>query len=194
MVGLAGFGFGDRLVFVPTGKKVEGGSARLEVLTIPSRDSAFGWMAFGVTPVIEVELLGENLDSEVLTLGTNVKYNLLLPITDIAPGLSFGMVDVGNDTADGRAAYVALTYFYGNVGALNQDVPTELTVGLWTRREGFFFAGARLPFSESVAGLVEHDSLRITAGIEVRPFPGVAFRGLFRGGSPAFGFQVQKRF
>ena len=90
--------------------------------------------------------------------------------------------------------YVAVTYRFGNNGKLNQDVPTEFTFGLWTRKKGAVFGGVTLPFSKVLSLVAEHDSVNLTGGVEICPFNGGAFRFLFRQNQVIVGLRVQSRF
>jgi len=184
----------DRLIFTPLGKKIPENKAKLEFLSIPSRDVAFGWIGVGVTNQIELELSGESFDSNKIDLGINLSYNYIAPITDISPGISFGFQDVTNNTVDGRSLYLAVTYHFGNIGELNQNQPTIFTLGLSSRENGFVFFNFALPLSDQFRILGEHDSFRITAGVEFRPIEDASLRFLFRDGSPMVGMSFSRRF
>ncbi|MEZ5163858.1 MAG: hypothetical protein R2688_08960 [Fimbriimonadaceae bacterium] len=186
--------FADRIVFIPTGRKVNDKNVRFDVLGQPSRDNAFGWFTVGLMNTWEFELYGENLNTDHLDMGANVAYNLIQPLTDLGPGVSFGILDLGDNTSNRRTGYVAVTYRLGNVAPINQDIPTDFSFGLWTRDEGVFFAGMEIPFSKEFRLLAEHDSRFITAGIELKPVEEASLRFLFRDGSPMVGLKFQKRF
>lgn len=184
----------DRLIFTPLGQKIPQNKAKIEFLSIPSRDVAFGWIGVGVTNQIELELTGESFDSDKIDMGVNLSFNYISPITDIAPGISFGFQDVTNNTADGRSAYLAVTYHFGNTGELNQNEPTIFTLGLSSRDQGFLFFNFALPLSEQFRIIGEHDSFRISAGVEFRPFEDASLKFLFRDGSPMIGMNLSRKF
>ncbi len=171
--------FADRLILIPTGKKILSGGMRYEVLTIVGKDTTLGWIGTGLGQSYDFEITGESYDSNRVVNGVDFSYNYTVPVIDFAPGISFGVQDAANVTRRGRNTYIAVTYRFGNFGEHNQDVPTELTFGFWTRENGLMFFGASLPLSEPLTLLVEHDSDIMTAGIEVSPFKGGAFRMLF---------------
>lgn len=184
----------DRLVNIPTGKRINFKEGRFEVLSVPSRDFAFGTFRYGIGESWEIEAMAESLNQDTIDFGFSLTYNYISPFTDASPGISFGISDIGDNLTERRTAWAAITYAFGNDGALNQNVPTELTLGLWTRDEGFFFAGAALPYSEHLWVIGEHDSRRITAGFELRPFPEASLRFLWRGGDPMIGMSYSARF
>lgn len=186
--------FADRIVFVPTGRKVNDKHVRFDLLSLPSQDSGFGWFTVGLMNTWEFELYGENLNSNQLDIGSNIAYNLIQPLTDLGPGVSFGILDLGDNTSNRRTGYLAVTYRLGNSAPINQDIPTDFSFGFWTRDEGIFYAGFEIPFSREVRLLAEHDSRFITAGFELKPVEEASLRFLFRDGYPMVGFKFQKRF
>jgi hypothetical protein len=183
----------DRVVLVPTGKKLLRGQIRLEALDRPG-DRGRVWLGTGLLQSFELEgVLSEERPGT--WAGTfDFAYNHAPPFTDISPGISVGVMDALNRTEEGRALYLAVTYRYGNVGDLNQDVPTELTVGLWTRPQGLAFFGVSLPFSQQLRFLAEHDSDRLAGGIELRPADGVGAKVVFEREGTAFGLILSLRF
>ncbi|MCH8977845.1 MAG: hypothetical protein IH945_01205 [Armatimonadetes bacterium] len=184
----------DRLIRIPTGKKLLSDSYRLEFLAEPSRDRTLGWLGAGLGHSFDLELTGESFDSNRLVSSLDFSYNYLVPITDFMPGLSFGVQDALGVTEGGRGLYAAVTFRMGNYGEHNQDVPTELTVGFWSRREGVAFGGVVLPFSEHLKLLAEHDARHLTAGFELSPINGGSFRFLFRKNQVLIGLRVSQRF
>jgi hypothetical protein len=184
----------DRLVLIPTGKKLLSETFQLEILTDHSRDITMGWVGLGLGQSFDVEVTGESFDDNRMVNSVDFSYNYTVPIVDFAPGISFGVQDAMNVTERGRNLYMAVTYRFGNYGELNQDIPTELTFGFWSRAQGVLFAGVRLPFSETFSVLAEHDSENLTAGIELSPHEGVAFKALFRQDQVMLSFRVQSRF
>ncbi len=189
-----GIASADRLIFTPMGKKTPFNAFKFDLLSIPSRDVAFGMLSFGLTTQLELELYGESFDSDRIHLAGSAAFNLIAPITDISPGISVGVQDFANNTQDGRNVYLATTYYFGNVGEHNQDVPTIFTLGFSSREQGFLFVNFALPFSKNFRVVGEHDTYRISAGLEVTPFDGAMLRFLFRQDEPMIGFSFARRF
>ncbi len=194
MVFVSGFALSDRVIFVPAGRKLLANEFRIEAINVPGRDHTFGWASFSPNSTFEFEVSGENFDTERLTLGLNGSYTLTNPITDLSPGISFGVLDFGNDTADGRALYMAVTYRLGNDGLMNQFLPTDFTIGLWSRERGLVFAGAELPFSEVLSVLGEYDGARLSAGFTLSPLRALKFKMIWIDGDPSFGLQIRSQF
>lgn len=184
----------DRVVFTPTGQKLLNDTVKIEYLNFAPQDYTYGWLTYGFGTNYEIELYGENLDTKRIVNGLNFSYNLFPAFKDTTPGISFGVIDLLGDTEDGRAFYAAFTFELQNYDPGNQDVPTELSFGFWSGRQGLIFANARMPFSEKLWLLAEHDSRSINAGVEVRPIDEARIRLLFRDGRPGFGLALQKRF
>ena len=194
LMGLSAFSGADRLLTTPTGKKIPQNAAKLEFLSTPSRDTVFGWIGYGVTDSIELEVYGESFDSDRITPGVNLSYNYLTPITDLAPGISVGVMDIADQTVGRRTVYAAITYYFGNWNELNQDTPTVLTMGGWSRDGGGFFFNFSVPFTNAIRFIGEHDGGTLTAGLEYKPFEEASLKYVFREGSPSVGFSFQKRF
>ena len=185
----------DRLIMIPTGRKMLSKVAKFDFLVVPSRGRMQVWVGKGLSEIFELEFSVESFDSSRTVTSVNFAYNYVPPLLpDEAPGISFGVQDALNVTEDGRGIYIAATFLYGNYGVHNQDVPTELTIGLWNKAEGIAFGGALLPFSKHLLLVAEHDTKRITAGFEIRPVNYVRFRFLFRQDQVMLGLQVHARF
>jgi len=191
---LASTSFADRIVDVPTATRLRDDMARFEFLGVPGRDRSQAWLGIGVAKSFELELTAEKFDSNAYVGSFNVAYNYILPITDLTPGVSLGMKDVLNRTRDGRSAYVAWTQRYGNIGELNQNVPTEFTIGASSQPDGPFFVGLMVPLAEHLRLLAEHNGKRLTAGVEMRPIPNVGVRLLFRQDENLAGLWVSAKF
>ncbi len=184
----------DRLVSIPTATKIFTRTVRAELLGYPSRDTTLGWLGFGINPLVDAEISFEARNSDRITGSLNLGYYYLLPITDLSPGIAFGIHDALNRTEDGRAAYIAITYRLGNDGELNQDVPTELTVGAWSRDGGKLFVGATIPFASEFRLFTEHNGIRPAAGFEFRPVPEGVFRIIFEERGTGFSLSFGRRF
>ena len=184
----------DRLITIPTGKKLLSDSFRFEIMTDRSRDITMGWFGTGLGQSFDFEVTGESFNDNVMVGSLDLSYNYTVPVMDFLPGISLGVQDLAGVSDRGRAAYLAITHRYGNTGELNQDIPTELTFGFWTRHEGLVFAGVSLPFSHVFSLLAEHDSENLTAGVQLSPRDGIDFRALFRQNQVMVSLRVQARF
>lgn len=184
----------DRLITVPTGTKVFSGHLKLEGLRWQDDDSERAWVTYGVNRSVEVGITYFRPSGETGKLSFDASYNIVSPILDTSPGISVGFLDGANVTPEGRAFYLATTFRLGNDGEYNQDVPTELHFGFWTRRTGLMFVGASLPLSQQVRLVAEHDSKSLTAGVDLRPMKPLSIKLLAREGRPAFGLAWTQKF
>lgn len=185
----------DRVVTVPAGKKIQMGLARVEAMFELSGPKSSRWyLGAGLTEHLEIELQRDRLDQERTFDTFDVSWNQSAPIVDLAPGISFGVLDVLGKTPDGRRAFGAVTFRVGLEGETVNDVPLEVTIGAQTQRRHAIFVGAVVPFSSKFKLLAEHDGERITFGPEVRPSPVFALRLVIREGRPLGSVSLTKRF
>lgn len=169
----------DRLVEVPLGRKLLRNVARVRAGTsLGDRGTAQFLVGTGVLDSYDLDVDLARSGSGVWEGTLDLSYNLSPPITDIAPGISLGVLDVLDRTKARRAGYFAFTQRFGNFGELNQETPTELTVGLWSRSQGLFFVGATLPLWDRLLVIGEASGDRLIAGFEARPFEGFSLRWL----------------
>ncbi|MCW5937164.1 MAG: hypothetical protein KIT11_07655 [Fimbriimonadaceae bacterium] len=184
----------DREIRVPMGRKLLEGQVRIEALFQPGEERAQAWLGAGFLQSYDGEINFVRNEGGQWEPTLDLAYNFTPPITDIAPGISVGLLDLANKTEGGRAGYLAMTYRYGNVGDLNQDVPTDLTIGFWSRKSGLLFFAVSLPISDKLLFLAEHDSLRLAGGIELRPVPFATFKAVFERGGTLFSAGLTTRF
>lgn len=184
----------DREITIPKGNKIRDGFVRAELLGVPGDKTTRAWLGAGFLQAFDFEFTSIRTKTQDWTQSFDVSYNFAPPITDISPGLSVGVQDALNRTENGRAVYLAATFRYGNTGELNQDVPTELTLGFWSRQSGLFFIGASLPFSDKFLLIAEHDSSRLAGGLEFRPVPGLVLKSVFEADGTSFGVSLRHRF
>lgn len=182
--------FADRTLFSPKGTKLISNSFKIE--TVFSNSDRYSWFAIGLSPQWELEAAHFD-EAGQSNASISAVYNIVLPIIDISPGISFGVVDATNETIDGRAVYAAITYRYGNYGELNQDVPTELSFGVWTRTGGAFVSTS-LPFADFFRLIGEHDGRQLRAGVDIRPIEGLSLKVLFEPSRTLAGASFQARF
>lgn len=168
----------DRLLFIPTGKKLPQGTVRGEWLFDGGdRERNRFYLGAGVTRNLEFEFLtfspavsgGNRLDS------LNLSYNYVDPVVGFVPGLTLGVRDLLN-RSEGRALFLATTYRIGLVGDYNSDTPAELTLGVGTKPYRGAFVGVTLPFTATFRVIAEHDSRDLRAGFELKPHRDLAFR------------------
>lgn len=179
---------------VPTAAQLSSGEARVEYLYSPGHDLSQAWFAAGLEQGFQFEQTLERGRPGTYIGSFNFSWQFVAPITDFAPGFSLGIRDVLNRTRDGRAVYAVMTHRIGNIGLLQQDIPTQLSLGVWSQDQGAAFVGVTLPFAEQLVLFTEHDGLRLTGGFELSPLSGLGFRVMFRQDQTAFGMWFQRQF
>ncbi|MCG9895174.1 MAG: hypothetical protein MH204_06840 [Fimbriimonadaceae bacterium] len=168
----------DTLLTIPTAGKVSSGDWRLSAGSFSGSDAPFFRLDHGLGRLFEA---GATWSGD--RWSGDFSYHYLTPITDALPGISAGFRDVAN-TGPGRAAFLALTFRLGNDGDFNQNTPSELTVGGWTRDGGALFFGFRLPFTDQFRLLADFNSKQMNTGFEFAPSRQAAIRVRFQGGTP----------
>lgn len=191
---LTGLCFADRLVNVPTGRKLPFGSVRWETIfeTQPHGDSET-YFDFGIGKSFEATYRSQQLPGTQKKTALDLSFNILSAIPDLAPGLAVGLQDIENSTLDGRRLYVALTN-RPILSTVNGEVPADITLGGYISGHSSFFVGIALPFSQEFRLVVEHNGYRLTSGFELRPLPNVAFRWLIRDRQTLLSASLQARF
>lgn len=180
-IGSCVFASADRLILIPTGKKLLKGRIYTEWLgSGDKREKSRFFLGTAIGDSFDAEL--EYQDGAGLRRGLtgSFTYNYIVPVTDITPGISVGIRDIMNRTSFGRFVYLAATFRVGSEALFYSDAPIEFTVGCGTKPLRGAFLGISIPFANQVRLLAEHDSIDVTAGIEIKPSPAMSLRWLYR--------------
>lgn len=170
----------DRLIFIPTATKLNYGSYRLEhVFDQRGGANSQTYLGLGVGLAFDMAVTSGDIQGGD-DVSVDFAFHVLDPIVNLAPGFSVGVVDAMDRTADGRRMYIATTYRSGLDGPFNAFTPAEVTLGVFMGSRNAMFVGVQLPFSDALRVLVEHDSNRLAAGFEVRPFKAMSLRWVQR--------------
>lgn len=165
---LSAFVSAERLIFIPTGDRLFAGEVRAQSFF---EDGSIGkrrsYLGVGILKLADLELTEEKLIGQDASYSFDFSLNYAKPFPDISPGISLGIQDALDRTVDGRGVYLAVTYQFNNFEASNSETPSELTFGGGTGRFRGLFVGVKLPFTNEVRLVAEHDSQRITSGIEI---------------------------
>jgi hypothetical protein len=193
-LGLAAVASADRVITVPTARKLPFGTVRYEFRSEPRGEGAREHLlAAGISTLYELEVRTSWLDSGKQVGTFDLAYNVLAPLPEIAPGLSFGIQDALDQTEDGRRLYAAITFRPVFVTA-NGDVPADVTLGIFQGEYTHPFVGVSLPLARQFRVLAEHNGFRPAAGFEIRPQPNLGFRIQFRERQTLASLQVTTRF
>jgi len=198
LLGLVGIAQADRLIRIPTGLRLKNGEFRGELVWPQGKsDPARTYLEGGMGRAFEVGLEGQRWRGsrgELLQAGVNLSYQYVVPVPDLIPGISVGVLDLFNHTHDRIGVYGAATWKFIPPLSLFAEDAAEVTLGLGLgRHEGLFF-GAALPLGPPLRLLSEYDANRITAGIELRPVLGLQLRWLFFEGGNEIGVSYRTRF
>lgn len=184
----------DRLIDIPTARKIAYDDYRYEFRAEPYSKGAFEqYLGIGVGKSFELDLRGVQEQGE-RQIGTfDFAYDFIAAIPGVSPGISFGVQDAQDRTDEGRRFY-AVTTFREPLQAINESVKSDITVGIQFGRLASPFVGFELPFSREVFLVAEHSGYRISAGLELRPAQNVIFRYVERGTQPVISLSLSSRF
>ena len=179
----------DNLINIPIGRKVPQGVLRFESRFDQNDFKQYrGFLSYGVDTNFDTRITYEDIDGARRLMTADLSYNYVAPITGISPGISFGLMDVGNRTPDGRRGYFATTYRIGGSDLFN---PVELSFGVQYHDRALGFVGLLFPFSEQFRFLAEDDGRRISTGFEWRQNDSLSLRWLFEDSRPKLSLRWQ---
>jgi hypothetical protein len=168
-LGLVSRSCADRLISIPLGRKIPFEMFKIDSFVELSHGRTWDrFLGVGLTPDIEIDYHGERRAGGPMRDTFDASYTYLTPIINQSPGISLGVQDGLNRTADGRRFYLALTFreAVDNIG--NGNLPLEATIGVFMGPRTAGFVGVSIPFSDALRLLAEHDGTRISAGLEYR--------------------------
>lgn len=188
-------GMAERLLFLPMGDRYSNRDVRVEsLLDGKSLDMRYSFIGFGFGNAFDAEVtFMKGVDGASDEGMVDLSYNYLPAIPDLGIGVSVGVQDVMN-RGGGRSLYVAISNRTNNYEEFNANTPSELTLGFGTGRYKGLFAGVRLPATDFLRFLVEYDSVRMTAGLELQPVRGFLVRWIVRDRESLVGATFTKRF
>ncbi len=171
----------DRLIDVPTARKLPFGVFRLEFADeVSVSRTQLGYADIGIGTSFEAGVRTEQLMGRAFAGTIDLTYNYISPISGISPGIAFGVQDALNATEDGRRFFFCVTY-RDQADAIGGDYAAEVTLGAFLANRSSPYVGVTMPFSSNVRLLAEHDGIRISAGLEYRPIRSIGLRFLSRG-------------
>ncbi|GIK33061.1 MAG: hypothetical protein D8M22_06285 [Armatimonadetes bacterium] len=175
--------FADRLIVIPTGKKLPLGTYRFESLLGPGDPSSKSWsIGAAFNKFFDGQVAWERGDDMAERVSFDLGFNLVDPVIGFAPGFSVGVRDLTGESRDGRMLYAALTHYEGLTGTHNSDVPLEFTVGLSAGDRTGVFVGLVVPFTRWTRFISEYDTRRLTQGFQFTPTQALDVRWLHRPG------------
>ena len=171
---LAPLAAADRLITIPTARKLLDGSFRGEFLRdFGSAKNGTDYLAAGLGPSWEAEVRVLRHDGRAARTTADFTYNLISAVPGFSPGFAFGVQDALDQTRAGTRLF-ALTTIRNEFGGGN--APFDITVGLLAGRRTSPFVGAAVPVYSWLRLMAEHDGDRGRVGFEARPAKGVRLR------------------
>ena len=173
LLAVAPLALADRLLTIPTARKLLDGSLRFESLRRLDRlgtGTDYLATAFGNGYEAEARLLHRRGDDRA-TL--DLTYNVVAAIPGFSPGIALGVQDLADQTRPGARLFGLFTNRV-EFGAGN--VPFDVTVGLFVGRRVTPFVGAAVPLYAGLRLLAEHDGDMGRVGLEATPLRGLRAR------------------
>mgnify|MGYP001147735949 CR=1 FL=1 len=166
----------DRLIEIPTGRLIYPERLTLEagfLIGTPRRERAFVNLRLGGL----LELQGARTGFEGRLELYGVQYSLYPEIPGYAPGISIGVVDVFDRSAQGRGYYVAISYGIAALGETPLDHDLRVHLGFGWAGMPSFFIGFDIPLTNQLFLRAEHTGERINAALAWRLSNQVELRG-----------------
>jgi len=191
---LAAFASADRLIDIPTARKIVYLDFRYEFRAQPFAGGAYEhYLGIGVGKAFELDLRNV-VPMAGRPEGTfDFAYDYIAAIPGASPGISMGVQDAANVTQDGRRFYAVTTY-REPLDVINGSVNTDVTIGVQTGSLTSPFVGFLLPFSKQFFLVGEDSGFRVSAGIELRPANNVSIRFVTRGSTTLLSLSASSRF
>lgn len=195
VIGLCASACAERVIFIPNGNKIRFSTVKFQSLYEGgSRRQEWGLLSVGVTREIEAEIEFEHFRPASSRVTAGLAYNFINPITDFAPGVTIGMLDILNQSLAGRRTFFAATYRFGQDSQYNQNSPMEFTLGISQGRRLTPIVGAAMPLTWQFKALAEHDGYIVSTGFEFKPVRNLAVRWIHRPHQTLWGLDLNVRF
>jgi hypothetical protein len=104
-------------------------------------------------------------------------------VSDIAPGVAFGVQDALGTTQDGRRFFFCVTSNTAMETELSHNLYVQTTLGMFFGKNTSPFVGTSFPFGTSLRLLVEDNGIRPAIGLELKPLRYLSFKYLMRDGA-----------
>jgi len=184
----------DRLINIPTGRKIENRAFRLEGIWEQSDGRSFQqFLGFGLGPSLDVQVRREDFHRRQSDTTFDLSFNAIAAVKGFTPGISAGILDASNSTLEGRRGYLALTFLEDASDDVLSPYSGEVTIGAMGGARWNAFVGLKIPTSRYVTLLAEHDGRRISAGVRFNVTKGVEVTWLTRGPQSLVAFALSGR-
>jgi hypothetical protein len=180
---LAALSSADRFILSPTGRKIPVRTVRVEqMFDAGDRRNSLTYVGAGITTAVDAEIGWDRLGQSDREVVLNFSYNVVDPLVNLNPGISFGVQDALGRSARGRRYFGAITWRKGLYGDLNSDSSLDVTLG-WECGDfnGPVFS-VNLPFTNQIRLVAETEGPFVTGGVELRLSKEATVRWLHRDG------------
>lgn len=181
----------DRLITIPTARKLTDGTIRLETLQ-PLRTGGpeFSYAAFGINQFLEGEIRTERYSGHDLRATADLTYNFISAIPGLTPGFAFGLQDVAGTTRTGRRAFACATFREeGDTGLV-----ADLTIGGFFGSHSGPLVGVDFPLTNGFHLVADYNAYRAQAGFEARAFRNFAARFIVQDKTPMASVSYRMKF
>lgn len=180
----------DRLIEIPTGKLLYPERMAIEAGVLagaPSRERVL--VNFRIGDLWEVQGARTGFDSRLEVY--NLQYSLYPEIPGYAPGVSVGVVDALNRTAQGRGYFMAISYGIAALGETPLDHDLRVHLGFGGGSLSSFFLGFDVPLTNQLFLRAEHTGEQINAALAWRPNNQVELRGAVIHGRTSWSIMIR---
>ncbi|MFN4032089.1 MAG: hypothetical protein ACK4ME_00465 [Fimbriimonadales bacterium] len=180
----------DRLIEIPTGKLLYPERIAIEAGVLagaPERERIL--LNFRIGNLWEVQGARTGFDSRLEVY--NLQYSLYPEIPGYAPGVSVGIVDVADRTAQGRGYFVAISYGIAALGETPLDHDLRVHLGFGGGSLSRFFLGFDVPLNNHLFLRAEHTGEQINAALAWRPNNQVELRGAVIRGRTSWSIMIR---
>ncbi|MCX7924967.1 MAG: hypothetical protein N2554_04040 [Fimbriimonadales bacterium] len=139
----------------------------------PKRERMF--VNFRVGELLEVQGARTGFDNRLEVYG--LQYSLYPEIPGYAPGISVGVADLFDRSAQGRGYFLALSYGIAALGETPLDHDLRVHLGFGWEGMPSLFLGFDIPLTNQIFLRAEHTGNHINAALVWRPSNQVELRG-----------------
>jgi hypothetical protein len=184
----------DRLINIPTGRKIEDRFFRLEGLWEQSSGRGFQQaLGFGVGPSLDLQVRHENFIRRQNDTAFDLSFNFIAAVKGFTPGISVGVLDGADETREGRRGYLAITFLQDTSDDVLSTLDGEITLGFMGGARWNPFVGLKMPVSRYLTLIAEHDGRRISTGVRFAVTKGLDFTYITRGQQSLFGVALSAK-
>lgn len=171
----------DRLITVPTARKLLSGTFRVESLRqFGAGGNGIDYIATSFSQLWEAEAQVIRSNGHDPRLTGDFTYNVIAPLPGFSPGFSLGVQDIAGAQSTGTRAFLCGTvrneFDHGNV-------PFDVTTGVFFGKKFTPYVGTSIPVYSWLRLQGEHDGSQGRVAFEALPLRGLRLRLVGRSGA-----------